>query len=77
MTTIANLKALAALAGAFIVALALFFLKGYAAANREFQLERAKATAKALEERAKTNAEVSSDTDLLDRARRSGVVRKP
>ncbi|AKU43187.1 hypothetical protein RCSPARTAN_4 [Rhodobacter phage RcSpartan] len=76
MTTISRLKSFAAFVGALVLAGVVLFFRGKAAARRELELERAKASANALEERAKTNAEVASDTDLLDRARRSGVVRK-
>ena len=77
MTTISRLKSFAAFAGALILAGVALFFGGKRVARNEVAIERAKASATAIEERAKTNAEVASDTDLLDRARRIGVVRKP
>jgi len=77
MTLLRRIQAVLAFAGLLVLAGVVLFFRGKAAARRELELERAKASANALEERAKTNAEVASDTDLLDRARRSGVVRKP
>ena len=77
MTTISRLKSFAAFAGALILAGVALFFGGKRVARNEVALERAKASANAIEQRAKTNAEVASDTDLLDRARRIGVVRKP
>lgn len=77
MTTISRLKAFASFVGVLILAGVALFFGGKRVARNEVALERAKASAKAIEERAKTNAEVASDTDLLDRARRIGVVRKP
>lgn len=77
MTMISRLKAFASFVGVLILAGVALFFGGKRVARHEVALERAKASANAIEERAKTNAEVASDTDLLDRARRIGVVRKP
>lgn len=77
MTTISRLKTVAAFVGSLILAGVALFFGGKHVARNEIALERAKASANAIEQRAKTNAEVVSDTDLLDRARNSGVVRKP
>lgn len=71
-----KIKSALAFVGALIVAGVVLFFRGKGAARREMELERAKATATALEERAKVNDEVSNDPSLLDRARRVGVVRK-
>lgn len=72
---LAKLKAWAALAGALLLAGVLLFFKGKTAARREITAQRAKDTAKAIEERAKLDDEISNDSDLLNRARNSGVVR--
>ena len=77
MTTISRLKSFAAFAGALVLAGVALFFGGKRVARNEVALERAKASANAIEQRAKTNAEVSQDSDLLNRARNVGVVRKP
>lgn len=71
-----NNKAVVAIGG-LVVAGVVLFLQGKKAARRELELERAKATARNIEERLRVNEDVSNDPDLLDRARRSGVVRRP
>lgn len=68
-------KTVVAIGGLFVAGVVLF-LKGKEAARREVELERAKATARNVEERLRINENVSNDPDLLDRARASGVVRK-
>mgnify|MGYP001496186459 CR=1 FL=1 len=72
---ISKLKTWAAFAGVLILAAVTLFLRGKAAARREIELERAKDNATALEERLRINESVSRETDLVDRARRIGVVR--
>lgn len=67
----------AAIAGAIVLAVVAIFFGGKTVARNEMQLQRAKATARAIQERAATNEDVRNDPNLLDRARRSGVVRKP
>jgi hypothetical protein len=74
---VGKLQAWAAIAGATILAVVAIFFGGKRVAFNEIKLERAKATARSIQERAKTNAEVSQDSDLLNRARNVGVVRKP
>lgn len=74
---IGRIRRVLAFAGALALAGVILFFKGKAAARAEIKAERAKATARAIEEREAVNAEINSDSGLLDRARRSGVVRKP
>jgi len=72
-----KLQQYAAIAGALVLAIVAIFFGGKQVARNEIKVERAKATARAIQERAATNEDVRQETDLLDRARNVGVVRKP
>lgn len=74
---ISKLQTYAAIAGALVLAVVAIFFGGKTVARNEIKVERAKATARAIQERAATNEDVRQDSNLLDRARNSGVVRKP
>lgn len=74
---IAKLQFYGAIAGALVLAFAAFFFGGKTVAKNEIKVAKAKASARAIVERAATNEDVSNDSNLLDSARNLGVVRKP